>query len=193
MSSAGIVLAAGRSERFGSPKMFAMAGGRPLVLNAVEAFLQGGVDETAVVVAPDSARLRALLSGLPIRVVENPDPSRGMLSSVKAGLAALGDLPDWVAVTPGDIPGISGGTVRRLMEAAGRAATAGVVVPSSGDRRGHPILLASSVARDVLGWAAHRPLSDILHEPGIRVFEVGGFGEEILRDVDRPGDLVERS
>ena len=55
-----------------------------------------------------------LLAALPVRVVENPDPSRGMLSSVIAGFAALGDLPDWIAVTPGDIPGISGATVRRL-------------------------------------------------------------------------------
>lgn len=52
MRVTGLVLAAGASSRLGRPKQLVEVGGRPLVVHAVDALLDGGVEEIVVVVVP---------------------------------------------------------------------------------------------------------------------------------------------
>jgi CTP:molybdopterin cytidylyltransferase MocA len=61
------------------------------VLGAVAAALRaGGAGDRVVVTAPGDRTLAGLAERLGLRRAINPDPSRGMLSSVRAGLAELG-------------------------------------------------------------------------------------------------------
>ncbi|MEN3010058.1 MAG: NTP transferase domain-containing protein, partial [Candidatus Bipolaricaulaceae bacterium] len=73
MRASGILLAAGRAERFGQDKVFLELGGVPVLVRAARAFQEAGaVEELVVVVRPgQEARAAALLRGLalPVRVV----------------------------------------------------------------------------------------------------------------------------
>ncbi len=72
MRTSGIILAAGRAERFGQDKVFLELRGTPVLLYSVRAFLAAGVEELVVVVRPGAElRAAALLRDLsvPLRVV----------------------------------------------------------------------------------------------------------------------------
>ena len=188
---AAVLLAAGASTRFGSPKMLAPVGGEPLLRRVARAFVEAGFAEVAVVLAPGAEAVAATVEGLGVLRVVNPRPGEGMLSSVRAGLEAIAGRSGRVAVTPADLPGLTAPVLRRLLDALPSAPAGALVVPAAGGRRGHPIVLPAAVAARVAAWGPERRLSDILRDPEVAVHELPGFGQGILRDVDVPADLPE--
>lgn len=169
--------------------MLAPVGGEPLLRRVARSFLDAGFPEVVVVLAPGAGAVAAALEGLAVRAVTNPRPEEGMLSSVRSGLFALGDRFDRLAVTPADLPGLASPVLRRLLDALPAAPEHAVVVPVADGRRGHPLVLPARLVPHLLAWGPERRLSDLLREPGIAVHEVHGFGPEVFRDVDVPGDL----
>jgi len=186
---AAVLLAAGASTRFGSPKMLAPVGGEPLLRRVARAFVEAGFAEVAVVLAPGAGAVAATLEGLGVLPVTNPRPAEGMLSSVRAGLSALGGRFGRVAVTPADLPGLTAPVLERLLAALPAVPAAALAVPTAGGRRGHPLVLPAALVPRLLAWGPERRLSDLLLEPDVDVHEVPGFGPEVFRDVDVPADL----
>ena len=93
VSVPGLVLAGGRSSRMGRPKALLPAGSETFV-GRIARILRAGGAGPLVVVAPGAdlaARIGAALAGHepPPRVVVNPDPARGQLSSLVVGLDAI--------------------------------------------------------------------------------------------------------
>src|SRR6185295_5641776 len=91
-----VVTAAGSAERFGGKKLLAPIDGEPLLDHTIRSLLDGGVAEVIIVVGIDARReLERDVNAMNdprVRPVENPDPSRGMFSSIQAGVAtANGD------------------------------------------------------------------------------------------------------
>src|SRR5712692_1635597 len=95
-----ILVAAGRGERFGEDKVWALLMGRPVLAHALEALARPPVERVALVVAPTRlADARALASALPLPtlpIIVAPGGARRQ-DSVRNGLLALGQC-DWVAV-----------------------------------------------------------------------------------------------
>ncbi len=83
---AGILLAAGSSQRLGADKQSTLIGGVPMLTRAARLLLDAGFAMPIVVLGPRAAEHRPLLAGLPLRVVENPAAASGMASSLIAGL-----------------------------------------------------------------------------------------------------------
>ncbi|MRR13826.1 4-diphosphocytidyl-2C-methyl-D-erythritol kinase, partial [bacterium] len=83
-----VLLAAGASKRFGSPKMLVQVGGEPLIRRVARSFVEAGFAEVAVVLAPGGSHVAAALEGLGVVAVVNPRPEDGMLSSAQVGLSA---------------------------------------------------------------------------------------------------------
>jgi molybdenum cofactor cytidylyltransferase len=84
-----ILPAAGASRRMGRPKLLLPFNGGPLVAGVVNALLGGGVEEIVLVTAPEDEDLRGWARRSGIESAVNPDPGRGMLSSIREGIAAL--------------------------------------------------------------------------------------------------------
>ncbi|MDX6552707.1 MAG: hypothetical protein QOH74_1195, partial [Gaiellales bacterium] len=85
MRSVAVVPAAGSAERFGGKKLLALVDGEPLLDRTIASLLDGGVDQIIVVVAPDAADLKHDVNAFTdarVWPVVNPDPSRGMFSSL---------------------------------------------------------------------------------------------------------------
>jgi CTP:molybdopterin cytidylyltransferase MocA len=63
----GVLLAAGASSRFGSPKMLAPVGGKkePLLRNVLETWLASGIDEVIVVLGKDADEIREKMGTFP--------------------------------------------------------------------------------------------------------------------------------
>src|SRR3954469_20467574 len=115
--SIAVVTAAGSAERFGGRKLLAPVKGEPLLDHTIRALLDGGAAEVIVVVGTDArAELERDVNAMNdarVRPVENPDPSRGMFSSIQEGVrTASGDV---LLVLPGDMPFVRSETVRQVI------------------------------------------------------------------------------
>jgi CTP:molybdopterin cytidylyltransferase MocA len=171
----GIVLAAGAGARLGRPKAEIVVGGERLVDRAVGGLRGAGCTEVLAVV-------RAGVEVDGAVVVVNPDPARGMGSSLRLGLrAASGDRAVIVLV---DTPGIGAAQVRRVL-----AVTVPFAVARYGDRRGHPVAIARRLWPDVAelaeGDEGARPF--MRAHPQL-VTEVPCDGDPF--DIDTPEDLT---
>jgi molybdenum cofactor cytidylyltransferase len=186
MKSAAVVPAAGKGERFGGQKLLARVGADLLLDRTLASLLDAGVEQVVVVAAP-AADLSAAgrLADTRVRIVTNADPSRGMFSSIQTGLAACDGDP--MVVLPADMPFVLPHTVAVLMKAA--LTESGAIVPTSGGRRGHPIVLRRPACEALLRAPAASNVKDALAAAGLARSEwpVGDPG--VLRDVDRPDDL----
>src|SRR5437773_6979599 len=86
MSLAGVVLAAGRSARMGSPKALLDFLGLPFVVRIMEAFEALEVKTRVVVLGPDAPRIQPVLADHDCMIVENPEPETGPIASLRAAL-----------------------------------------------------------------------------------------------------------
>jgi molybdopterin-guanine dinucleotide biosynthesis protein A len=119
---AGLVLAGGRSLRFGGEKAAALLGGRPLLLWAALR-LQASCGAVAVNVRPGTeAEALARANGLPV-LHDAPGDADGPLAGVRAGLDwAAGIGARALAVSPCDAPLLPADLFARLIDAAGQGA-----------------------------------------------------------------------
>lgn len=143
MTSAAVVLAAGLGRRYGGTKQLALVGGRALVTHAVAVALDADVHEVVVVLGHDADRVRRTLPDDPlVRTVVNPDPARGLASSLGCGVAGLGPEVDRLVVLLGDQPGIDPEHVRQVLDAVQGYEAARTRYR---DGAGHPVAFARSV------------------------------------------------
>ncbi len=180
-----IVPAAGKGERFGGAKLAAEVGGEPMLARVVETLLGGGAMEVVIVAGPHSVVPPAATADPRVRVVINPDPDRGMFSSIQTGVAAASGDP--LLILPGDMPFVRPATVARVIEAYERHRM--IVSPRAGGRRGHPIALPASLRLEVLGTPPGTTLADLLHAHEADRLAVDVDDSGVMRDVDVRGDL----
>ncbi len=165
---AGLVLAGGRSVRFGGEKAVANFQGRPLLLWAAER-LRSICDSVGASVRPGSeAEALAKSAGLPT-IYDAPGDALGPLAGVKAGLIwAEAQGARLLAVSPCDAPLLPDNLYRRLVEDAdGGAAMAET-------SEGHqplcalwPVTALPDVA-EALAAGAHPPTWEVLVRLGAR-------------------------
>jgi molybdenum cofactor cytidylyltransferase len=183
--SLAIVPAAGKAERFGGGKLLADVGGEPLLNRTLRSLLDGGVDHVVVVLAPGATLATVeLLNDQRVRRVINPDPSRGMFSSIQIGLSA--EEGDPILVLPGDMPFVQPATVRKVLAEAAR--TGRIVSPRCQGRRGHPVAFPQRLREGLLKAEPVSTLNDALKGAGAGL-EVDVEDQGIRRDVDLPGDI----
>lgn len=186
MPSVAIVPAAGKAERFGGAKLLARIGNDVLLDRTLRSLLDAGVDRTIVVVAPGADLGAALLLADPrVRTVVNPDPSRGMFSSIRAGVAVADGDP--VVVLPADMPFVSSATVAAV--AAGCVREHRIVAPVHEGRRGHPVAFPASLRPAILLASPESTLKTALASTGATWHELLVDDSGVLRDVDWVEDL----
>ena len=188
MAAVAIVPAAGKAERFGSPKLVADLKGEPLIDWTLSSLLDGGVARIVVVTGSDSDLSKSKrLKDSRVTVVINPDPSRGMLSSIQAGLATMED-GDPILFLPADMPFVLSRTVAEIVNAS--MSRQRLIVPVHQDRRGHPIAMPSAMRGGVLAASPTSSLKEVLAPFRALGDELPVGDPGILRDVDVRGDLI---
>ncbi len=191
-----LIPAAGASLRMGRAKLLLPVAGTTVVGATVEALLAGGAagapSGICLVVRPEDGPLHRWGAEKGLRLAENPAPDRGMLSSILAGLDALGGAEDLAAaggpllVCPADLPGLAGSTVSAVLTGLARGAT--LVVPAHAGRRGHPLGIAAHRIPELPGLDPAIGLRQLLAAHADDVVEVEVDDPGCLRDVDTPED-----
>lgn len=187
--AAAIILAAGRSSRFGSAKLLAGFGGRPVIQHVLEAVASAGIERPVVVTGADMALRAHAVDWRDARRIENPEPDRGLSHSLQLGWAAvMGTIPrpDVVIVALGDQPGVDPGTIRRLL-AEPLDPDRPVVSARHADGSRNPVRLEPAAADLVAEATGDRGLGPLIDRHPERVRELAVPG--INPDVDVPADL----
>ena len=174
-----VVLAAGSSTRFGSPKLLAEWWGRPLVEWALEAAPPLG--PRVAVARRETLRLRPLFAAHGFAVVRNPRPSSGLASSLRIGLATLPAEVEAALVLLGDSPVVPPSVVERVLTAYRRESRAAAAAYEG--QRGHPAILPRAVWDD-LPRTGDRAGADV----DVELVECGDLVVGSM-DVDTPDDL----
>ena len=152
-----VVLAAGASTRFGSPKQ------RILLGEVVERVRASSVDGLVVVLGAHEVHADA-------PTVRCAEWELGPGASLRCGLAALPEETQAAVVVLADGPDLAPAAVDRLVE-AWRAGAGDVLAATYGGQRSHPVLLARA-AWDEIPDEGARPLAarfvpcDDLGSPG---------------------------
>jgi molybdenum cofactor cytidylyltransferase len=153
---AGIILAAGGSQRMGRPKQLLDWKGKPFVRHVAQTALAAGLDPVILVVGAMASEVMKAVEDLPVQIVHNPAWETGQSSSLICGMKSLqvdtdgrsvrkirksasGTSVGGVVFLLADQPQIPETLVRALMESHAQTLSP-IVVPQTGGRRGNPVL-----------------------------------------------------
>ncbi len=174
---AAVILAAGASSRFGSPKQLAPFAGGRMIDAVIEIARRAGL-APIIVVAPTFVSLSADVT----RVI-NDEPSAGLSRSLRLGLAAV-PVDTAAVILLGDQPTIAPRHIARLLGARG---STGVVATEADGVPAPPVLLEPQAFPLAETARGDRGLRDFLRAHPQAVVSVG-----LLRhppDVDTPAGL----
>lgn len=187
MRAVGVVPAAGRSTRMGSPKPLLDANGRSFLGRVVAALKDGGAHEVFVGVRERKGPVAAEALSAGARVLVPADVEDGPIATVRAAILEVEqarsdrgpetgtdegsddpprrDIPDGLLLHPVDHPLVTAETVGRLLSAAESAADP-AASPSESDR---PALVVVPEFREQTGHPIflHRSLFPELLEPDL--------------------------
>src|SRR5262249_28215884 len=175
LGSAGVVLAGGRSSRMGTPKAALEWHGSTLLRRTV-GILARATGGPVVVVRAKGQDLPELPKD--VDVVDDPQPNKGPVQGIAAGLAALIDRADVAFVSSTDMPFLHPAFVRRGRRGVHEGADVGLRVA-----RGYPQPLAAAY-RTKLAVTADRLVQADRLRPAF-LFEqcaVSRLDEAALRD-----------
>ncbi len=188
-----VLPAAGASRRMGRPKLLLPFKAGPLVAGVVNALLGGGVDEIVLVTAPKDEELRGWARRAGIASAVNPEPERGMLSTIREGVAALGGAAELarrgsiLLVSPADLPNLEAGTVAGLLRRM-RESGAPIAQPVFHGKHGHPLAIAPALIPEIDTLDPNVGLRQLRDRHAAELLEIEVEDAGVVQDVDTPED-----
>ncbi|TMF61737.1 MAG: nucleotidyltransferase family protein [Chloroflexi bacterium] len=180
----GVLLAAGLSSRFGRQKLLEPWGGEALVRRAARSFLEAGLAPVIAVVSGDR-RLADALAGLAVTIETNPQPERGINTSIGIGVGALPRMSAAALIGVADQPLLTADAIAVLVNAF----VPGKIVGSRyGDHRGNPVIFDRRFFPELMRLKeADRGGQVVVAAHPEAVIEVE-LPPSMGKDIDRPDD-----
>jgi molybdenum cofactor guanylyltransferase len=188
----GVVLAGGRSSRFGADKLAVDYRGQPLLHHPIQALAEV-CDEVVVVLPPGDAGV-----GLPpgVTIANDTAEGEGPLAGLHSGLMAA-VRSDAAVVVGGDMPELQPLVLREMLRVLQDADVDAVALEDAGTPRPLPCVLRTWPAADMthtLLHAGRRRLRDVLDALRTAVVDEATWtaldpGRLTFLDIDQPEDL----
>jgi molybdenum cofactor cytidylyltransferase len=180
---AGLILSAGASRRMGTPKALLPLDGETFLDRLIRLFSEVAI-QPIVVLGHQAAEIRSgILRSAEATFVVNPDPERGMLSSLQCALRAIPQESEAVMFTPVDHPNLESSTLEKLIRhfEANRAA---VTVPTYQGKHGHPVLISRALIAELLALPSTAQASDVIHRYRSQTAYVEVDDAAVTTDID---------
>ena len=185
-STAGIILAAGESKRFGQPKQLLDWRGEPFVRVVAKTAIEAGLFPVIVVTGSNADQVTATLQDLPIKIATNDDWQSGQGSSIRKGVQTLPPETGSAIFLLADQPQIGTDIIRALIAHHATELYPIVAPLVLNERRANPVLFDRVTFPDLLkltGDVGGRAIFD-KH----RVEYLPWHDDRLLLDVDEPED-----
>ena len=194
-SIAGIILSAGASRRMGTPKALLKFQEETFLDRLIRLFAAVS-SPVIVVLGPHASQIQAGIErGSQVTFTVNPDPARGMLSSLQCGLEAVPDDAEAVIFSPVDHPNVQESTLVTLA-ARFQAGHTPVIVPEHGGKHGHPVCIARDLISELRSLPPSAQASDVIHHYKSQTVYVAVDDPGVVTDIDDREayrDLVSRA
>jgi len=184
--TAGIILAAGGSERLSQPKQLLDWCGKPFIVQIAATALTAGLDPVIVVTGAEQTRVEEVLGDLPIQCVYNPNWPLGQSTSMKVGLQALPPRCNRVIIMLSDQPQVTPILIRSLIERH-NVQRAPITAPMMRERRGNPVLFDHQTFAALRGATGDRGGRAIFKD--YKLDYITWIDDRALLDVDQKTDV----
>lgn len=193
---AGIILAAGKSARFGEPKQLLGWKGQPFVRAVAQTALHAGLSPVIVVTGANSEQVEAVISDLDLIIARNGNWRSGQGSSIREGILALTQPPlslrdaspkfngvGGVVFLLADQPQVSAAVIHALKEKHAEELHP-IVAPMVSERRGNPVLFDHVTFPDLMDIKGDTGGRAVFYKH--RVEYLPWHDDSLLLDVDTP-------
>ncbi len=188
---AAVVLGAGSSRRMGAQnKLLAEVDGAPMIVRVVDALLATRARPIVVVTGHDAEAVRVALRGREITFVHNARHEEGMSSSLRAGVAELGEDIDGALICLGDMPRVRPAHLEALLGAFDPADGRPLCVPVWERRRGNPVLFAARYFPEIRLLEGDVGARSLLEKHAAEICYVPMDDRGVTLDVDTPEALL---
>jgi molybdenum cofactor cytidylyltransferase len=193
MRTFGLIPAAGKSRRMGTPKLLLPFGESTVFEQVLSCVRSAGIVDVLVVVAPDAEELADLAASAGAHVLRLAADTPDMRTTCLHGLAWIEahlhpQQQDGWLLLPADHPTVRPDVVRALLAGAGETTGKTIIVPTYAGRRGHPTLLRWSHVVAIRALPSDQGLNVFIRAYSTETLELPWPRDEILHDLDTPED-----
>lgn len=186
-----VLLAAGLSTRFGSPKPLAQLKRATVIEHLQNTLIDSQVQEVIVVLGAHGEHIQThLLNHKKIRIVYNKDYNLGQTSSFKVGLQHISEDSQGIMLLPTDYPLIQTKTINVLIEIF-RATKPLILIPTYHGKKGHPPIYHRTLTETILKMDNACGINNLMHQnaSAVKLFEVNDPG--VLSTFNTPEEFKE--
>lgn len=180
----GLLLAAGKSRRFGGQKLLAELHGQPIVLHSARSL--SSCDRVVAIIHGDDLELEKLLNAQDIETVINPEADLGMGNSIACGVKASQASDGW-CILPADMPSVVTKTVEMVYKAIRDGAI--IAAPFYRGQRGHPVGFSSTFSEELQSLEGDLGARYLLQRYAQDMHRIPTDDSGILMDIDTLNDL----
>lgn len=183
-----IILAAGESKRFGSPKQLAKINDQEtLIEHLIKTLKNTSIDEIIVVLGAYREEIEKVLPQ-DVRVSVNEEFQKGQTSSLKRALEEVSSDCKHFLVFPVDTPLIKPETINEIINKF-ILSKAAIGIPTYAEQKGHPPIYDIKLKNEILELEDDEPLYHVNQKfaPTTALIEVLDPG--ILININTPRDL----
>lgn len=175
-----IILAAGNSKRFGSPKLLTEFRGQPIINHTIEEVMKVGFEEIILVTQYES--LMNLESTHKIHIVRNKNVDKGISHSLQLGIKAARDCDGYMFLV-GDQPLLNRKTLQGMINQFKKSNQA-IICAGYQRRSGNPTLFSSCYEKELLALKGDKGGKQIINKnlDNVIIYEVEE--ERELFDID---------
>ena len=182
---AAVILAAGESSRFGSPKILLEWEGEPLIKYLCRKTVEIGLSPVRLILGAYIKKTREIVNDLPVEVIINTRWQDGMSQSFKCGVTNLPTNCHGALMILADQPYLD----KRLISTLISTTEADVVIPTYKEEKGHPVLWRKQAFSQIQKLKPHQPPREALKNINVKYVE--WENPLILKDIDTVEDYSE--
>ncbi|QGJ72123.1 Hypothetical protein PBC10988_38390 [Planctomycetales bacterium 10988] len=185
-----VLPAAGKSQRMGSAKLLLPLNKQTVWETVCSTWCESEVDHVVAVLPPDEPEIHSLTKPFRIQPVTPSQRPADMKASVLCGIEWIEqnfqpEPYDVLLVAPSDLPLLQTSTIDLLLSKYCGGIDQ-LLLPTHGEKQGHPLLLAWSMVNHIRALEANEGINQLLKDHRVSCVEVGSRRQ--WEDVDTPED-----
>jgi CTP:molybdopterin cytidylyltransferase MocA len=169
----------------GSPKALLTYNGKTFVETICANMRAAGIYDITVVLGRHSEEIQKNWPGCCERVVVNPKPEEGQISSLKIALANMPSYAKAAVMALVDQPMVNDSVYKDLIDAWQKNPGA-IIIPRHKGKRGHPIMIDDAAWPLCKQAPNDKGLHWVIHHETAKVLDIDVNDESVIMDIDTP-------